>query len=44
MESECLLQEIRTKLMSMTDEQKQKVFDTLLDEHPETCKVYQEAV
>lgn len=44
MESDCLLREIRTKLSSMTDEQKKKVWSILFDGHPETCKAYQDAV
>lgn len=44
MESDCLLREIRTKLSSMTDEQKKKVWSILFDGHPETCKAYQDTV
>ena len=44
MESQHLLQEIRAKLMDMTEEQKQKVLKILLAESSEICKGQREAV
>lgn len=44
MESQHLLQEIRAKLMDMTEEQKQKVLEILLAESSEICKGQREAV
>ena len=44
MESQHLLQEIRAKLMDMTEEQKQKVLDILLAESFAICDAEREAV
>ena len=44
MEKQHLLQEIRTKLAEMTEEQKQKVLNILLDEPSEVCEGEREMV
>lgn len=44
MESQHLLQEIRAKLMDMTEEQKQKVLNILLAESSGICDVERKTV
>lgn len=43
-EDQCLLQEIRTRLTDMTEDQKQKVLDILLGESSGVCEDVREAV